>query len=67
MDEYMKQQNVKLFRSPSKGGTLELGTTANSPEQQEGDASAVAGVTDEKDLATKAQKRRSAINATAEV
>ena len=25
MDEYMKKEDIKLFRSPSKGGTIVLG------------------------------------------
>ena len=46
----MKQEDVKLFRSPSKaGGTIEIGPVG-SPDQQEGDPSAIAAtVTDEKD------------------
>ena len=33
VDEYMQQEDVKLFRSPSKGGTIELGNGPLSPSK----------------------------------
>lgn len=70
MDEYMKKEDIKLFRSPSKGGTIVLGAQPiGSPKLDDDLVGDLAGDKEDKDAATgsKKTKRQSSILPTAEV